>query len=113
MSVTSVLGLTGRYERGASRCLAPRRLECCGDTSAVYRVGRSPAVAAVLIYEAAGLLVPLIGGAVAYLLLRREFRPMRTVRGAGDGPDEGAGHPGNDKADERTGHPGTTSITVR
>jgi hypothetical protein len=35
-----------------------------------YRVARGPAVAAVLIYEAVGLLVPLIGGAVAYLLLR-------------------------------------------
>jgi hypothetical protein len=54
-----------------------------------------------LIYEAVGLLVPLIGGAVAYLLLRREFGPMRTVREAGDGPDDGAGHPL------------TTSMTVR
>jgi uncharacterized membrane protein YbhN (UPF0104 family) len=59
----------------------------------LYGVGRSPAVAAVFIYEAVGLLVPLIGGAVAYLLLRREFGPMRTVRDAGDGPNDGAGHP--------------------
>jgi hypothetical protein len=55
----------------------------------------------VLIYEAVGLLVPLAGGAVAYLLLRREFGPMRAVRDAGDGPDGGAGHPA------------TTSMTVR
>jgi hypothetical protein len=34
---------------------------------------------AVLLYEAVGLLVALIGGAVAYLFLRREFGPMRTV----------------------------------
>ena len=45
----------------------------------VYGVGRNPAVAAVLLYEAVGLLVPLIGGGVAYLLLRREFGPMRTL----------------------------------
>jgi uncharacterized membrane protein YbhN (UPF0104 family) len=56
----------------------------------LYGVGRTPAVAAVLIYEAVGLLVPLIGGAVAYLLLRREFGPMRTVGDDGDGPDDGA-----------------------
>jgi hypothetical protein len=67
----------------------------------LYGVGRSPAVAAVLVYEAVGLLVPLIGGAVAYLLLRREFGPMKTVPGADDEPDDGAGHPG------------TTSLTVR
>jgi uncharacterized membrane protein YbhN (UPF0104 family) len=40
---------------------------------ALYGVGRDTAVAAVLLYQAVGLLVPLIGGAVAYLLLRREF----------------------------------------
>jgi uncharacterized membrane protein YbhN (UPF0104 family) len=56
----------------------------------LYGVGRSQAVAAVLVYEAVGLLVPLIGGTVAYLLLRREFGPMRTVRDTGDGPDDGA-----------------------
>jgi hypothetical protein len=67
----------------------------------LYGVGRGPAVAAVLIYEAVGLLVPLVGGAVAYLFLRREFGPMRTVRDAGDGPDDGVG----DAV--------TTSMTVR
>jgi uncharacterized membrane protein YbhN (UPF0104 family) len=61
----------------------------------LYGVARGPAVAAVLIYEAVGLLVPLIGGAVAYLLLRREFGPMRTVRGDADGgPDEDGRQPG-------------------
>jgi uncharacterized membrane protein YbhN (UPF0104 family) len=67
----------------------------------LYGVGRGPAVAAVLIYEAVGLLVPLVGGAVAYLLLRREFGPMRTMRDAGEAPEGG------------TGHPVTTSMTVR
>jgi uncharacterized membrane protein YbhN (UPF0104 family) len=66
----------------------------------LYGVGRNQAVAAVLIYEAVGLLVPLIGGAVAYLLLRREFGPMSTVRGGGDSADEGARQPS------------TTSMTV-
>jgi hypothetical protein len=67
----------------------------------LYGVGHNPAVAAVLFYEAVGLIVPLTGGAVAYLLLRREFGPMRTQRDAGDGLDDGAGQPG------------TTSMTVR
>lgn len=59
----------------------------------LYGVGRNPAVAVVLIYEAVGLLVPLIGGAIGYLLLRREFGPVRAVRAAGEGSDDGAGHP--------------------
>jgi hypothetical protein len=67
----------------------------------LYGIGHGPAVAAVLIYEAVGLLVPLTGGAVAYLLLRREFGPMTTVRGAGDAPSDGAADPK------------TTSTTVR
>lgn len=46
----------------------------------VYGVGRNPAIAAVLLYEAIGLLVPLIGGGIAYLLLRREFGPMKTLQ---------------------------------
>jgi uncharacterized membrane protein YbhN (UPF0104 family) len=49
----------------------------------VYGVGRDPAIAAVLLYEAVGLLVPLIGGAVAYLFLRREFGPMQTPHESG------------------------------
>jgi hypothetical protein len=35
--------------------------------------------AAVLLYEAVGLLVPLFGGGLAYLFLRREFGPMESV----------------------------------
>jgi lysylphosphatidylglycerol synthase-like protein len=56
----------------------------------LYGVGRGPAVVAVLLYEAVGLLVPLIGGTVAYLFLRREFGPIRP---APDDGDDGAGHP--------------------
>ena len=39
----------------------------------LYGVAHATAVAAVLIYQAVGLLVPLVGGGVAYLLLRREL----------------------------------------
>jgi uncharacterized membrane protein YbhN (UPF0104 family) len=39
----------------------------------LYGVKKDVAVAAVLLYQAVGLLIPLIGGAIAYLLLRREF----------------------------------------
>jgi uncharacterized membrane protein YbhN (UPF0104 family) len=49
----------------------------------VYGVSRNAALAAVLLYEAIGLLVPLLGGGFAYLLLRREFGPMETVQEAG------------------------------
>lgn len=45
----------------------------------VYGVTRNDAIASVLLYEAVGLLVPLIGGGLAYLFLRREFGPMKTV----------------------------------
>jgi uncharacterized membrane protein YbhN (UPF0104 family) len=49
----------------------------------VYGVAHAPAIAAVLLYEAVGLLVPVAGGGVAYLLLRRRFGPMKT-RGSDD-----------------------------
>ena len=39
----------------------------------LYGVDRDTAVAAVLLYQAVGLLVPLIGGSIAYTLVRREF----------------------------------------
>jgi hypothetical protein len=40
----------------------------------LYGTGHNAAVAAVVLYQAVGLLVPIAGGSVAYLLLRREFR---------------------------------------
>jgi uncharacterized membrane protein YbhN (UPF0104 family) len=39
----------------------------------LYGVERDAAFAAVILYQAVGLLVPLIGGAIAYVRLRREF----------------------------------------
>ena len=46
----------------------------------LYGVARDTAVAAVLIYQAVGLLVPLVGGGVAYLLLRRELHAAPDAR---------------------------------
>jgi uncharacterized membrane protein YbhN (UPF0104 family) len=43
----------------------------------LYGVGHNAAVAAVVLYQAIGQLVPLIGGAIAYLFLRREFGSLR------------------------------------
>ena len=48
----------------------------------VYGVGHDAAVAAVLLYQAIGLLVPLIGGGLAYLMLRSEFAAARRGRAA-------------------------------
>jgi uncharacterized membrane protein YbhN (UPF0104 family) len=50
----------------------------------LYGVGRNAAVGAAVIYGAIGLIVPLVGGAVSYLFLRREFAglaaaPARSV----------------------------------
>ena len=44
----------------------------------LYGVARNAAIGAELLYEAVGLVVPLIGGGIAYLILRRQFGPMRT-----------------------------------
>jgi uncharacterized membrane protein YbhN (UPF0104 family) len=42
----------------------------------LYGVGHNDAVAVVLLYQAIGQLVPLIGGAIAYLFLRGKFGPL-------------------------------------
>jgi hypothetical protein len=42
----------------------------------VFGVAHTPAIAAVVVYQAVGLLVPLVGGAIAYLLLRHEIGPI-------------------------------------
>jgi uncharacterized membrane protein YbhN (UPF0104 family) len=42
----------------------------------VYGVHHNPAVAAVLLHQAIGLLVPLAGGAIAYLIIRRQVGPV-------------------------------------
>jgi uncharacterized membrane protein YbhN (UPF0104 family) len=44
----------------------------------VYGVHHNPAVAAVLLHQAIGLLVPLAGGSVAYIIIRRELGPLHT-----------------------------------
>lgn len=57
----------------------------------VYGVGRNAAIAAVLLYEAVGLIVPLLGGGLAYVFLRREFGPMQSVPDAPNPAAEGTG----------------------
>jgi uncharacterized membrane protein YbhN (UPF0104 family) len=42
----------------------------------VFGVDRNSAVAAVVLYQAIGFIVPLIGGGIAYLFLRRQFGPI-------------------------------------
>ena len=58
----------------------------------LYGVTSHAALAAVLLHQAIGLLVPLIGGAIAYTILRRRFGPLRP-RPARDpvGPQTDAG----------------------
>jgi hypothetical protein len=43
----------------------------------VYGVPHGPAIAAVLLHQAIGLIVPVIGGAIAYTILRRRLGPIR------------------------------------
>jgi hypothetical protein len=45
----------------------------------VYGVAHSAALAAVLLHQAVGLLVPVIGGGIAYMILRHQFGPLRSV----------------------------------
>jgi uncharacterized membrane protein YbhN (UPF0104 family) len=49
----------------------------------LYGVRENTAVAAVLLYQAVGLLVPFIGGGIAYLLLRRQLVPARATASVG------------------------------
>ncbi len=55
----------------------------------VYGVGHNAAVAAVLMYEAVGLTVPLLGGGIAYVFLRRQFGPMQASGGERENPPSG------------------------
>jgi uncharacterized membrane protein YbhN (UPF0104 family) len=55
----------------------------------VFGIDHNEAVAAVVLYQAIGFLVPLIGGAIAYLFLRREFGSMPEE--GDDEPSAGAG----------------------
>ncbi len=56
----------------------------------LYGVSHNSAIAAVLLHQAIGLLVPLTGGAIAYAILRRRLGPLRT-------------NPAKDPASPRTG----------
>lgn len=51
----------------------------------VYGVAHDAALSAVLLHQAIGLLVPVIGGAIAYTIIRRRIGPMRA-----DGENEHA-----------------------
>lgn len=44
----------------------------------VYGVNHNPAVVCVLLHQAIGLLVPLVGGGIAYAILRRQLGPIPT-----------------------------------
>jgi uncharacterized membrane protein YbhN (UPF0104 family) len=44
----------------------------------LYGVGHNAAFAAVVIYQAVGLLVPLVGGGIAYMLLRRSLGQLQS-----------------------------------
>ena len=43
----------------------------------LYNVNHNPAVAAVLLHQAIGLVVPLVGGGLSYMTVRRQLRPSR------------------------------------
>lgn len=51
----------------------------------VYGVAHNPAVAAVLLHQAIGLLVPLAGGAIAYVIIRHTLGPI-SKRATGGSP---------------------------
>ena len=51
----------------------------------LYGVDRNPAVVAVLLHQAIGMLVPLAGGAIAYALLRRRLGPLQSSPADGSG----------------------------
>lgn len=59
----------------------------------LYGGGHDAAIAAVLLHEAIGLLVPLTGGGIAYAVLRRRFLP-RPTSGQERTPAPGAGQDG-------------------
>jgi hypothetical protein len=54
----------------------------------VYNVGHNAAIAAVLLHQAIGLLVPLTGGGIAYAILRRRLGPITRADHGPDGGDD-------------------------
>jgi hypothetical protein len=51
----------------------------------VYGVHHNPAVAAVLLHQAIGLIVPLAGGTIAYIIIRRTLGPLPIGHHKADG----------------------------
>jgi uncharacterized membrane protein YbhN (UPF0104 family) len=56
----------------------------------VFGIDKNQAIAAVVLYQAIGFLVPLIGGGIAYLFLRRQFGSMTDEESDDEAPG-GAG----------------------
>jgi uncharacterized membrane protein YbhN (UPF0104 family) len=64
-------------------------------TLVLYGVAANAALATVLLHQAIGLLVPLIGGAIGYAIVRRRLGPIRPGAAKGSGrPSTGARPPG-------------------
>jgi uncharacterized membrane protein YbhN (UPF0104 family) len=57
-----------------------------GGMLILYGVSHNAAIAAVLLHQAIGLLVPLAGGGIAYAILRRGFGPITRRAPIGDSP---------------------------
>jgi hypothetical protein len=57
-----------------------------GGMLILYSVGHNVAIAAVLLHQAIGLLVPLAGGGIAYVILRHRFGPITRRTSGGEPP---------------------------
>jgi uncharacterized membrane protein YbhN (UPF0104 family) len=62
-----------------------------GGCLILYGAGRNVAVGAAVIYGAIGLVVPFVGGLLAYLLLMRQLRNLRRDTARGTGQDRSPG----------------------
>jgi uncharacterized membrane protein YbhN (UPF0104 family) len=51
----------------------------------VYGVAHNDALAAVLLHQAIGLIVPVIGGGIAYVIIRRRLGPIKASPASGAG----------------------------
>jgi hypothetical protein len=63
----------------------------------LYGADANAAAAAAVLYGAIGLIVPFVGGVIAYLLLRREIAPARAAQ-------SGGAHARSEAAADRTPH---------
>jgi uncharacterized membrane protein YbhN (UPF0104 family) len=71
----------------------PANLGAIGGVAAmlvIFGINKNQAVAAVILYQAIGYIVPLVGGGISYLFLRRQFGPVGL---GGDGDASEAGDP--------------------